>query len=111
MAKQSKQTTQEFIVQNQIYNVWSVFKSQSLMLMHDLCNNHILLPYFPLDTNSTVHEHFTRSNTNLHITHITSLDKRNFVYNCTIEWNACPPESRNVTRTVFKNNIAHLICK
>ena len=50
-------------------------------------------------------------NTNLHIAHITSLDKRNFVYNCTIEWNACPPESRNVTRTVFKNNIAHLICK
>ena len=43
-----------------------------------------------------VHLHITRSSTNIHINHVSSLDKRNFVYNCTVIWNNCPVHIRSL---------------
>ena len=65
-----------------IVNVWSVFKYQCLSFMYDLCNNNVSIPFFPLLVNNMVHLHITLSSTNIHVNHISSLDKRNFVYIC-----------------------------
>ena len=76
-------------------NVKSVFNYQCLSFMYDLCNNNVSVPFFPLLANDMVHLHITRSSTNIHINHVSSLDKRNFVYNCTIVWNNCPVHIRS----------------
>ena len=70
-----------------IVNVWSVFKYQCLSFMYDLCNNNVSVPFFPLLVNNMMLLHITRSSTNKLINHVSSLDKRNLVYNCTVTWN------------------------
>ena len=84
-----------------IINVWSVFKYQCLSFMYDLCNNNISVPFFPLLFNNMVHLHITRSSTNTHINHVFSLDKHNFVYNCTVIRNNCPVHIRSLLRSAF----------
>ena len=84
-----------------IINVWSVFKYQCLSFTYDLCNNNVSILFFPLLVNNMVHLHITRSSTNIHINHVSSLDKRNFVYNCTVIWNNCPVHIRSLLRSAF----------
>ena len=62
---------------------------QSLLLMYDICRNKVYLPYIHGTTNNTVHGHFTRSNCNLHIPQLFTVDKYNFVYYAMLNWNAC----------------------
>ena len=84
-----------------IVNVWSVFKYQSLSFMYDLCNNNVSVPCFPQLVNNMVHLHITHSSTNIHINHVSFLDKRNFVYNCTVIWNNYPAHIRSLLRSAF----------
>ena len=84
-----------------IVNVWSVFKYQCLFFMYDLCNNNVSVPFFPLLVNNMVHLHITRSSTNIHINHVSSLDKHNFVYNYTVIWNNCPVHIHSLLRSAF----------
>jgi hypothetical protein len=49
-------------------------------------------PYISLVSNNVVHSHFTRTNVNLHINCITTVDKHNFVYHTLLAWNNCPFE-------------------
>ena len=83
-----------------IVNVWSVFKYQCLSFMYDLCNNDVSVPFFPLLINNMV-LHIIRSSTNIHVNRVSSLDKRNFVYNCTVIWNNCPVHIRSLLRSAF----------
>ena len=62
--------------------MWSVFKLQYLIFVYDLRNNHLKLPYFLFVTNNAMHNHLTRKSNNIHIPRVTTLDMRNFMYNC-----------------------------
>ena len=84
-----------------IVNVWSVFKYQWFSFLYNLCNNNVSIPFFPLLVNNMVHLHITRSSTNIHINHVSSLDKRYFLYNCTVIWNNCPVHIRSLLRSAF----------
>ena len=79
----------DFLVKFQVQNVLSVHKMQSLLLMNDISHNKVYLPYIHVTTNNTVHGHFTRSNCNLHIPQLSTVDKRNFIYYAMLNWNAC----------------------
>ena len=70
----------DFLVKFQVQNVLSVHKMQSLLLMYDICQNKVYLPYIHVTTNNTVHGHFTWFNCNLHILQLSTVDKHNFVY-------------------------------
>ena len=61
----------------------------------------VSVPFFPLLVNNMVHLHITRSSTNIHINHVSSFDKRNFVYNCTVIWNNCPVHIHSLLRSAF----------
>ena len=53
---------------------------QSLLLIYDIYHNKVYLPHIHAITNNTVQYHFTRSNCNLHIPQLSTVDKHNFVY-------------------------------
>ena len=82
-------------------DVWKVYKSQSLSLMHDINNNKESLPFFPVLINSEVHSHNTRSVCNFHINSQTTLDKHNFIYNSLLIWSAYPLNIRNLPKRAF----------
>ncbi len=82
-------------------NTYDVYKMQCLSFMYDICHNTIYLPYFPMVTNNIVHSHFTRTSCNIHIASISSLEKRNFIYNCMLTWNACLPANRLLSKSAF----------
>jgi hypothetical protein len=82
-------------------NVWKVYKLQCLSFMHDLSNNIFSVPCFPLVTNNMVHSHFTRASCNVHIQPVGSLEKRNFIYNCTLHWNRCSANARLLSKCSF----------
>jgi hypothetical protein len=69
---------------------------QNLAFMYDLWHNRVTVPFITLDTNNSVHSHFTRASSNLHIELISTIDKHNFIYNAKLDWNHCPAELRNV---------------
>ena len=69
----------DFIVKFLVQNVLSVHKIQSLLLMYEIFHNKLYIPYIHVTTNNTVHSHFTRSNCNLHIPQLSTVDKHNFV--------------------------------
>ena len=48
--------------------------------MSDLVKNNFTIPYFLLTSNSEIHDHFTRSCHNVHITKQSSSDLRNFIH-------------------------------
>ena len=75
-------------------NVCDVYKLQCLSFMYDMCHNNISIPYFPLVLNNMIHNHNTRQSSNLHLNTVSSLDCHNFVYHCTVFWNACPVDIR-----------------
>lgn len=92
-----------------LYNVWAVYKLQCLSFMYNICNNHITLAFLPMATNSMVHCHFTRTHTNLHINSISSLDRRNFIYNAMLCWNQCPIEIRLLPKSTFLHECKKLL--
>ena len=69
--------------------------------MHDICYNRIQLPFVDVKLNNMVHSHYTRSNSNLHINELSTVDKRNFVYYSMLNWNACPLNIRNLPKCQF----------
>ena len=54
--------TEELQSKYHVMNIWGTYKLQCLCLMYDLCNNNLILPFFPVSTNNLIHPHFTRSN-------------------------------------------------
>jgi hypothetical protein len=85
-----------FVNKFKICDVWKVCNLQNLAFMYDLWHNRVTVPFITLDTNNSVHSHFTRASSNLHIELISTIDKHNFIYNAKLDWNHCPVELRNV---------------
>ena len=56
-----------------MHDVWAVYKLQCVSFMYDICNNNVCVPFFPLVLNNTMHCHFTRSATDVHINTLSSL--------------------------------------
>jgi hypothetical protein len=91
-------------VNNNVFsNVWAVYKLQCLSFMHDVCNNNVSVPYFPMVLNNVIHSHNTRQSDNIHINAINSLDSHNFIYHCVLFWNQCPTEIRKLRKSLFLN--------
>ena len=67
--------------------------------MHDICNNTIQVPFFPLIINNTVHKHYTLNDHNVHINNLSSLDRQNFIYHCILFWSNSPYRISYVTKT------------
>ena len=84
-----------------MYNIWDVYKFQSMSIMHDICNNKLNFPFLNIKGNTAVHEHFTKSSSNLHIETVTTIDKHNFVYYSFLKWNACPHNIKCLPRFEF----------
>ena len=97
----------EYINKYRMCDVWKVYKLQSLSLMHDISNNKVSLPFFPLLTNSEVHSHNTRSSCNFYINSQTTLDRHNFTYTSLLNWNAYLLNICNLPKHAFLK----LICK
>jgi hypothetical protein len=97
----AKITTDELIKKYRVFDVWKVHKLQSLSFMYDVCNNLIELPFVNIDRNTEIHSYNTRSNINVHIDCMTAIDKKNFLYYCIINWNACPLSVRLLTKQRF----------
>ncbi len=98
-------TLSEFIAKFQVMNVWRVYKMQCLSFMYEITNNIISVPSFPLFVNAALHGHYTRGCNNIHITTVSSLDHRNFIYSCVNLWNACPTGVRSLHKVVFLRNV------
>ena len=62
---------------------------QSLLLMYDICHDKVYIPYIHVTTNNTENGHFTRFTCYLHIPQLSMVDKNNFIYHATLNWNAC----------------------
>jgi hypothetical protein len=86
----------DFINKFKICDVLKVCNLQNLAFMYDLWHNRVNVRFITLDTNNSVHSHFTRASSNLHIELISTIDKHNFIYNAKLDWNHCPVELRNV---------------
>ena len=69
--------------------------------MHDISNNNIQVPFFPLIINNTPYKHYTRYDHNVHINNLSSLDRRNFIYLCIIFFNNSPIEYRTLPKNAF----------
>ena len=67
----------ELICKYSIFNVKNEYDLQSLCLMYDVANDFVSISFFPLLQNINIHEHNTRSFTNVHINPITALNRRN----------------------------------
>ena len=80
LAKKNGFNFDDFVTNFHLCNVYNMYNLQCLSFMHDICNNNIQVPFFPLIINSTVHKHYTRNNHNVHINNLSSLDCRNFIY-------------------------------
>ncbi len=94
--------TNTFQTQDYSYlTIWTVHKLQCLCFMHDICSNVVHISYFSLATNNMIHSHFTRASANIHINVVSSLDKRNFVYNCALLWNECDSSVRALSKHAF----------
>jgi hypothetical protein len=63
-------------------NVFAVFKLQCLSFMYDICNHIIHVSFLSTVSNNMIHIHLTRLSANIHVDTVTSLEKRNFIYNC-----------------------------
>jgi len=101
LAKRCGVNVLDFVVNSGLCNVNNTYKLQCLSLMHDICNNRIQLPYFPVITNNSVHTHNTRVASNIHINLISPLDRRNFIYHSKLLWNNVPIEHRLLTKKEF----------
>ena len=53
--------------------------------------------------------HSTRSYINYHITHLSCLDKRNFVYYSTLNWNNIPVVFRSLSMNTFMERCQNLL--
>jgi len=111
LAKHLRINSFEFVSSANIYNVDNVCSLQSLALMYDICNLNLVLPFFPVSTNTSVHIHETRSANNLHINTVTPLDTRNFLYHCTIKWNSCSLSTRLLTKSRFLRQCKSILLK
>jgi hypothetical protein len=101
LASICKQPVNEFVAVSRVCDLWKSLNLQMLSFMYDICNNCIVYNFLPCVTNNAVHGHVTRSSTNLHITTVSSLDKHNFIYNCSVAWNKCPLSLRNLPKRKF----------
>ena len=45
--------------------------------MHDICNNNMRVPFFPLISKKTEHKNHTRKGHNVHVNNLLSLDRQN----------------------------------
>ncbi len=109
MADKQKLSVPTFISKYRIFDVWKVYKLQCFVFMFDICNNLVMFPYINLSVNNLVHEHYTRTSINLHVNVISSIDKRNFIYNCILVWNTSPIDTRLLPKYLFLSACKQLI--
>ncbi len=109
MADKQKLSVPTFISKYRIFDVWKVYKLQCLVFMFDICNNLVMFPYINLSVNNLVHNHYTRTSINLHVNVISSIDKRNFIYNCILVWNTSPIDTRLLPKCLFLSACKQLI--
>ena len=80
-----------------------------------MSNDIVSIPFFPLLQNINIHDHNTRSYTNVHINSITALDRRNFMYSCVLKWYDCPYNLRRLTKRAFmkkcKSSLIESVCQ
>lgn len=101
LAKRQGVNLDVFIANSHLCNVNNMYNLQCLSFMYDICNSNIYVPFIPLITNNAVHKHYTRNTINIHISNLSSLDRRNFVYHCTLFWNSSPVENRKLPKNAF----------
>ena len=94
LAKKRGLNSHEFVKMSGIFNVIYVYKLQCMSFMYDLTHNLCHLPHFSIETNSMIRVHNTRRFNNIHVNAISSLDKRNFIYHCILNWNSCLKQYR-----------------
>ena len=71
------------------------------MLFYAHYNNNIHILFFPKALNNTVHRHFTRISVNFHFNTVLSLDKRDFIYHYTVNWNKCSTDIKALPKPLF----------
>ena len=103
------QNKYKFLIEN-FCNINTVFKRQSLIFMYDLVKNNFTIPYFSVTSNSEIHDHFTRSCHNIHITKQSSSDLRNFIHHCTNFWKNCTIDVKLLHRSQFVIYCKHFHC-
>ena len=99
----------KFSIEN-FCNINTIFKRQCLIFMYDLVKNNITIPYLLLTSNSEIHDHFTRSCYNIHITKQSSSDLCNFFHHCTNFWNNCTIDVKLLNRPQFVLYCKHFHC-
>ena len=82
LAIKNKLNTLEFINHLHVYDIWKIFKLQSVSLMHDGSIGHNNFEFICMILYKNIQDHYTRGSTKVHIITVSSLDTRNFVYHC-----------------------------
>ena len=82
LAIKNKLNTHEFINHLHVYDIWKIFKLQSVSLMHDGSIGHNNFEFICMILYKNIQDHYTRGSTKVHIITVSSLDTRNFVYHC-----------------------------
>jgi hypothetical protein len=109
LAQKHNLSVHDFVFATGICDVWKAHKIQSLMLMYDVISGHATVSCFHFESNSLIHNHFTRAILNIHINHVTTLDKRNFPYYCLLNWNECENDMRIQSRHNFMCSCKRLV--
>jgi Reverse transcriptase (RNA-dependent DNA polymerase) len=104
LAARFKLSVHDFVFATGLCDVWKVHKMQCLTLMFDIVSGRTCVSCLQFKTNNLVHVHNTRSNANVHINSVSSVDKRNFIYYSVLNWNACTVEMRTQSRYNFSRS-------
>ena len=90
LAIKNKLNIHEFIKRMHVYDVWKIFKLQSVSPIHDVSIGHNNFEFICMILNKNIHDHYTRESAKVHINTVSSLDTRNFVYHSILSWNNYP---------------------
>lgn len=101
LAHYSHLSLKDFVLKYDLLDVLSTYKLQCLLCSYDLMHNIISEPNVHLFLNDSIHGHSTRRALDIHQMHVSSGDMHNFIHNCIINWNACDPDIRNLSRNNF----------
>jgi hypothetical protein len=109
LANMYKLTSHEFVNCMHVYDVCKIFKLQSVSLMYDVYKGQSNFEFICMILNKNIHDHFTRGNTNVHISNTSSLDNRNFIYHGILNWNNCPVHLRLLPKHMFLSQYKRLL--
>ena len=73
LAIKNKLNSHEFINRMHVYDVWKIFKLQSVSLMYDVSIGHNNFEFICMILNKNIHDHYTRGSAKVHINTVSSL--------------------------------------